>query len=179
MTPKRAQLGADTVDIANGYTRTDDPTDLYVTSPRSHYAKTDYMYVNKVDQLDAYEEKIRRFYRGNLETIQRIAYAYQFQAVVVLQPNGMILDTNPFIKDIDDYRQQEIYRLLSGMYASVRTAIRRREIPPMIDLSDLHDGCTDCYVDLAHYHPSFNRRLASAILDRTQPKPLDLVVPNP
>ncbi len=166
----RAGLAPTKVHISNGYSRTDDPNDLYVTNPRAHFVATDYMYVNKVEHLALYEQKILDYYRANLEFIQRLAYAYQIRATVVFQPNGMILDTNPFIKDLAAYQQEEIYRLLAGMYGAVQGAIRDRKIPPMIDLSDLHAGCTDCYVDLAHYHPSFNEKLAGAILEAMRPR---------
>ncbi|MEQ9502152.1 MAG: hypothetical protein RIT81_35105 [Deltaproteobacteria bacterium] len=172
----RSGLGPEVVHISNGYSRTDDPNDLFVTNPRAHFAKTDYMYVNKVEHLDLYKKKILDYYRANLELIQRLAFAYRFRATVVFQPNGMILDTNPFIKDVEAYKKEEIHQLLAGMYAAVREALRDRKIPPMVDLSDLHDGCTDCYVDLAHYHPSFNKKLAAAILEATTIRP---IVPPP
>lgn len=166
----RAHLGPDTVHIVNGYSRTDDPNDLFVTNPRAHFAKTDYMYVNKVEHLALYEKKILDYYRANLELIQRIGFAYRIRTTVVFQPNGMILDTNPFIKDVAAYRQEEIYRLLAGMYAAVQKGLEDRTIPPMLDLSELHAGCTDCYVDLAHYHPSFNEKLAAAVLEAMRPR---------
>lgn len=167
----RANLHPAVVHISEGYNRTDDPEDVYVQNPRSHFLKTDYMYVNKVEHLAKYQAKIRAYYRANLDVIRRIAKAWDFEVVVIFQPNGMILDTNPFIKDLESYKKEEIYQLLSGMYAVVKEDIGKGELEPMIDLSDLHAGCGDCYVDLAHYHPKFNERLAKAILEATQPAP--------
>jgi hypothetical protein len=163
----RANLHPAVVHIEKGYNRTDDPQDVYVVAPRSHFVKTDYMYVNKVAQLPAYQEKIRAFYRANLDVIRRIAKGWEIEIFVIFQPNGMILDTNPFIKDVPSYKKEEIYQLLAGMYATVREDVAKGALEPMIDLSDLHAGCTDCYVDLAHYHPTFNERLAKAILEKT------------
>ena len=77
------------------------------------------------------------------------------------QPNGLLDDTNPFVRA--HARRAPGYRYISELVASARAAIARGEVP-MIDISDvLANVPGPRYLDIAHYSPEANAALARAV----------------
>jgi hypothetical protein len=111
--------------------------------------------------LERYKGEIVAYYRANLKLLQALADAYGFGLHAFYQPNGLLDETNPFVRP--QARAAPGYRYISEMVASTRAAIARGEMP-MTDISDaLANMPGPRYLDIAHYSPEANVVLARAI----------------
>ena len=105
--------------------------------------------------------EIVAYYRANLKLLKALADAYGFGLHAFYQPNGLLDDTNPFVRA--HARGAPSYRYISELVASACAAIARGEMP-MNDISDaLADMPGPRYLDIAHYSPEANAVLARAI----------------
>ena len=111
--------------------------------------------------LERYKGEIVEYYRANLKLLKALADAYGFGLHAFYQPNGLLDDTNPFVRA--QARGAPGYRYISELVASARAAIARGEVP-MTDISDaLANMPGPRYLDIAHYSPEANAVLARAI----------------
>lgn len=107
------------------------------------------------------KESIVDYYRNNLRLIQALADGFGFTATVFYQPMGLLDARNPFITTAA--RRTPGFQYVEVMDATVREAIRAGQLT-MIDLSQkLIDYEAPKYIDVAHYSPQANRRIAELI----------------
>jgi hypothetical protein len=116
--------------------------------------------------LEKYKGEIVEYYRTNLKLLKALADEYGFAFFVFYQPIGLLDETNPFVRA--HARGAPGYRYISELVASARAAIARGEMP-MTDISDALGNMTGPrYLDVAHFTPEANARLARAIANHMQ-----------
>lgn len=107
------------------------------------------------------KDELIESYRENLDLLSALASHYHFKATVFYQPIGLFDPTNPFVKS--SARSAPGYRYLNELFAATRRQIANGQLS-MIDLTGALDSLKeDRYLDVLHYTPAANQRLAAAI----------------
>lgn len=107
------------------------------------------------------QDEIVAYYRNNTSFILALSAAFDFKAIVLLQPMGLFDKTNPFVPSAA--RETSGYGLFGSLRDRVREQIRSGDIG-MTDATDVLDSMQqDRYLDVAHYTPNANARLAEFI----------------
>lgn len=130
------------------------------------FREADYLFRNWAAFGELHRDRLKQelidYYRENLELLSALSSHYHFRATVFYQPVGLFDPANPFVRP--NARSAAGYRYLSDMFAVARQQIAAGQLA-MIDLSDALDGLKeDRYIDVAHYSPAANQRLAAAII---------------
>jgi hypothetical protein len=144
-----------------------DPDNLYNTNPRQHFRSTilrsPYKEIDTT-ALNYIAWKLEVFYKANLSFLEKISNAYGFEYSVYFQPIGIISPENPFWKDELNGNKAPLFRNLHYLVPKLKSGIAQWNLPSFYDISDVHDRCPACYVDLTHYNPQLNKMVAEAIL---------------
>jgi hypothetical protein len=130
------------------------------------FREADYLFRNWAAFGELHRDRLKQemidYYRENLELLSALSSHYQFKATVFYQPIGLFDPANPFVRP--QARRAPGYRYLSDMSAVARQQIAAGTLS-MVDLSGaLADLKDDRYIDVAHYSPAANERLAAAII---------------
>lgn len=126
------------------------------------FAEADWMFFNWEIYAQRNKERLKteiiESYKNNLRMINGLSKAFGFKVSVIFQPFGLFDDSNPFVPL--ESRKTESYKFLEAVNTLVRSEIKNGNLP-MIDASNvLSDLNEHRYVDVAHYSPSANMRLA-------------------
>ena len=101
------------------------------------------------------------YYRSNVEFVEGLGREFGFKAYFIFQPIGPADPANPFIKPA--YLESPLFQLYSDFVGRVREAIESGRLPAT-DCSSAFSGTSDrSFVDIGHYSPEGNRRLAECI----------------
>lgn len=143
------------------------PDNLYNKDPKQHFKST--LLRNPYNAIDTsglkyIVWKLRIFYNANYRFIEKLAQAYGFEFAVYYQPQGVLAEQNPFWKDQLNSRQSPLYRNFDFVIPQIRKQIADWNLPYFYDIAQVQDSCPGCYVDLTHYNPELNRKIAEAIL---------------
>jgi hypothetical protein len=135
------------------------------------FLEADYRFRHWAEVAEAnrqfYARKIVEYYRSNLKLLQTLSAGYGFRLKVFYQPIEYIDPTNPFV--LEAARSAPGYRYLVETAKVVRDNIARKELD-MIDISDALDTL-DTYrvIDIAHYSPAANKKLAERVAEVLEP----------
>ncbi len=144
-----------------------DPENLYNTNPRQHFRSTilrsPYKEIDTT-ALNYITWKLEEFYKANHAFIEKISSAYGFEFSVYFQPIGIISSENPFWKDKSNGINTPLFRNIDYIVPKLKEGIAEWNLPSFYDISNVHDSCAGCYVDLTHYNPRLNKMMAEAIL---------------
>jgi len=143
------------------------PDNLYNTDPKQHFLATiQRSPYNTVDSagLRYVVWKLTEFYSANYRFLEKLSKAYAFDFSVYYQPIGVLSEKNPFWRNQATKSQDPLFVNVDYIIPRVRQQIAVWNLPGFHDISDVHDSCPDCYVDLTHYNPLLNRKIAEAIL---------------
>ena len=129
------------------------------------FREADYLFRNWVafDELhrDQFKNEFIEYYRDNLDLLDALSRYYKFDFTVFFQPVGLFDQANPFV--LPGATNAAGYRYLGEMFGNIRDQIKTGGLP-IIDLSDALNGLQeDRYIDVGHYTPASNQRLAKAI----------------
>jgi hypothetical protein len=152
------------------WTRYDDVYDaesFYHRNPERHFRETvkrsPYSHIDPAG-LEFTEKKLAELYRLNINFIDRLSKAYGFEYAVFFQPQGALSAENPFWRNKATFRQTPIYRNFNHLISRMSGRIKAGEYKNFYDITGAHDNCLSCYVDLTHYNPRLNERIAAEIL---------------
>lgn len=144
-----------------------DPSNLYNTDPQLHFQssllRSPY---NPIDStgLKYVTRKLREYYQSNYFFIEKIANAFNFEFTIYYQPQAVLSDQNPFWRDQVKRKETPLYRNFEFIIPRIKEQILVWNYPGFIDISGVMDSCPSCLVDLTHYSPEMNRKIAEAIL---------------
>ncbi len=140
---------------------------LYNTETYLHFKLTE-VQVNQTKNVIISERKLYNHYRANLLLLDALSSAYQFDYNIFLQPIGLFLSNNPFIKDsIAIKNNNQLYKNVRPVFEGLKLSIQNKELPHFYDISDTHLLCSYPYVDLTHYSKSMNKKIAEIIIKKT------------
>ncbi len=106
------------------------------------------------------------YYRANLEFVEALGWEFGFQPLLIFQPVGLADPANPFIKPA--YLESPVFHLYSSFVTRVQEAIQSGGLP-VGDCSSAFTGASArSFVDIAHYSPAGNRRLAECIQEKIE-----------
>lgn len=144
-----------------------DQNNLYHKNPRQHFSSTilrsPYKQID-TSALNYIVWKLNEFYSRNYSFIDKLAQAYGFEFTVYYQPLGVLTNNNPFWKNKFKSKTTPLYTNFNYVVPRVREKLTASGLARFIDISDVHDRCPDCYVDLTHYNPELNRIIAETII---------------
>jgi hypothetical protein len=136
---------------------------LYHDAPAEHFARlTARGYAVSAEARPHYVKKIVRYYASNLHLLHGLARAFNFDALVVFQPNGLLYEKNAFVRDPTIYKNSALYATLDALHRAVRAKIAAKELE-MLDLSELHDRAGAPYVDAVHYSAELSKIFAAEL----------------
>lgn len=129
------------------------------------FHEADYLFRNWVAFAELHRNQFKsefiEYYRNNLELLDALSRHYKFDFSVFLQPVGLFDQANPFV--LPGATNAAGYAYLDEMFGTIRDQIKAGGLP-IIDLSDGLNGLQeDRYIDVVHYTPASNRRLAKMI----------------
>lgn len=145
-----------------------DPDNLYNTDPKQHFMSTiQRSPYNPVDSagLRYVVWKLTEFYSANFRFLEKLSKAYGFEFSVFYQPIGVLSKGNPFWRNQATKSQNPLFINVNYIVPAVRKQISNWNLNGFYDISDVQDSCPDCYVDLTHYNPDLNQKIAEAILN--------------
>ncbi|MFH1119573.1 MAG: hypothetical protein V1775_07095 [Bacteroidota bacterium] len=148
-----------------------DPDNLYNTDPKRHFLSTilrsPYSSVDSAG-LEYIIWKLTVFYEANYHFLEKLSKAFGFEFSIYYQPIGILSENNLFWRDQHTRGLNPLYRNFKFIVPRIRDQIARWNFPGFYDISAVHDVCPDCYVDLTHYNPELNGKIAEAILMTVQ-----------
>ncbi len=117
-----------------------------------------------------FQQKLLSLYKANIEFLQHLSKAFDFELYVFFQPLGLLDSDNSFIRDFTEYTKTDRYLCYYQMSEVVRADIAKGELE-MYDMSKIlfpqHEFPK--YVDPAHYSKETNQFIADyvyVILDK-------------
>jgi len=132
------------------------------------FAEADWMFFNwhlyAQKHRESLKSQIEKSFRNNLQLLTGLSQAFGFKLTVLFQPLGLFDSGNPFVPL--DVRSTSDYQFLDELNKLVRSEIKSGNLA-MVDISDtLADIKGDRYVDVAHYSPTANERLARLMFSK-------------
>lgn len=151
----------------NKYDNVYDPENLYNVDPLGHYNSM--VKRNPYDTIDTTGLnyiiwKLEKFYWGNYHFIEKISNAYGFEFSIYYQPLGILSKENPFWMHTIPVERTPLFINFNHIAPAIVKRIEEWQLPEFHDISNIHERCRDCYVDLTHYSPALNRLIADSIL---------------
>ena len=89
---------------------------------------------------------------------RNLAQANGDEFIAILQPVSFIGSADVSYLDLSDAKKQELARQYETVYPLIVSAANASNIP-FINLTDVYDGCTDCYIDFCHVGPQAHQLL--------------------
>jgi hypothetical protein len=140
---------------------------LYNTQPFLHYHLCEVL-LEQPKNTTVTSDKILNYYKENLTLLDALSKAYHFEYTVFMQPIGLFLPTNSFVKDTSVIKKSfRFYKNIAPAYQRIVEEVTQQKLPHFYDLSYAHELCPHPYVDLTHYSKSMNKKLAELILQKT------------
>jgi hypothetical protein len=137
---------------------------LYNTQPFLHHHLAE-VQLQQPKNTIVTTAKVFKYYKENLILLDALSKTYHFEYAIFLQPIGLFLPTNSFIKDTSVMKNSyRLYKNVAPVYQRITSAVRQHQLPRFYDLSSAHQLCPNPYVDLTHYSKSMNKKLAELIL---------------
>lgn len=135
---------------------------LYHQNSYLHFASTR---KNRRKDLKVLDQKIESYYTSNIDLIDKLAKAYNFEYKIYFQPNGLLLENNKFVKSNAKLKSDfRIYPSIVYSFNYFKNRLKRKNIENCIDITDLHLDCKNPYVDIVHYSAELNEIIAKEIL---------------
>lgn len=150
-----------------------DQQNIYNTNARQHFQST--LLRSPYKQIDTsglnyITWKLEEMYKRNYAFILHISEAFGFDFTIYFQPIGILSDTNPFWKDATTSKTTPLYTNFNYVIPKVRKSLSEWELDNFIDITNAHESCLTCYVDLTHYNYKLNRLIAEVIYDKETTK---------
>lgn len=160
----------DTLD--NFYDEVYTPNSFYHSYPEAHFWSKKNVHHRKLENHQNFREKIIRYYKSNLDLIEHLAAAYDFEYVVYFQPLGCLYPEHALFTNFEKYKELDVYHNIKNLFDEVKLFIKSEEnIYNFIDVTDLHFRFSgNCYLDLTHYTPEFNEFISKEFLKIDQGK---------
>ncbi len=109
-----------------------------------------------------FHEKILGYYKVNIEFLDKISKAFDFEYYMFFQPIGLLDENNPFIK-FEDFKKTETYAFTVTTQEVLRENIKNGNLK-MYDVSQIfEDKKGHNYVDSTHYSPKGNKIIAETV----------------
>lgn len=87
-----------------------------------------------------------------------LAQANGDEFIAILQPVSFIGSADVSYLDLSDAKKQELARQYETVYPLIVNAANASDIP-FINLTDIYDRCTNCYIDFCHVGPQAHQML--------------------
>lgn len=145
-----------------------DPENLYNKNPRQHFQSTLLRSPYKVidtSGLNYVVWKLEEMYKHNYAFMLNISEAFDFDFMMYYQPVGVLSKENPFWKDKKKSTSSPLYTNFNYLVPVLRERMKDLDFDKFKDISDVHDSCTSCYVDLTHYNPILNKKTSRCNTD--------------
>lgn len=156
----------------NQYDDVYDQSNLYHKNPRQHFQSTilrsPYTTLDTTG-LDYVLWKLKEMYAANYKFISHLSEAFGFEFYIFYQPLGVLSADNPFWKDKSKVQKAPLYKNFSYIVPRLRLHLAQERYSNFYDISDSHQSCAHCYVDLTHYNKDLNSIIASRILSIINP----------
>ena len=141
------------------------PYHKYPVAFYNFFLKPPYKNLNDVaNHPKRYMKKLETYYRLNLEFIKHLGKSFGFDFYVFFQPFGPLSLKNPFIENVQAYKNWSYYKAFYAIVPLFREHLKHNPISRFYDISDADSECPQCYVDLTHYNPGLNAIIAQRIL---------------
>jgi hypothetical protein len=150
-----------------------DAENIYNTNARQHFQST--LLRSPYKQIDTsglnyVTWKLEEMYKHNYDFVLQISEAFDFDFTIYYQPFGVLSENNPFWKDAATSKTTPLYTNFKYVISKVRRSLSVWELDNFIDISDAHESCATCYVDLTHYNYKLNRIIAQEIYEKEKMK---------
>lgn len=118
-------------------------------------------FVENKEDFRFYLKKIKEYYLLNYQFIDSLSKSFNFQYSIFLEPMGPLAKKNLFLKN--GFETSIMYRSFFETHKAVQDLLKTQKLPFFFDISNTHDTCPDCYVDLVHYNSKLSKKIAQAI----------------
>lgn len=145
-----------------------DPENIYNTNARQHFQSTilrsPYKQID-TSGLNYVTWKLEEMYKNNYAFILKLSEAFGFEFSIYYQPVGVLAANNPFWKDASTSKTTPLFTNFNYVIPKIKKSLSEWDFEHFIDISDAHNSCSTCYVDLTHYDHKLNGIIARVIYD--------------
>ena len=139
-----------------------DPDSYYQDKPWEHSQSRAHASL-RINSPQNIADKVLWSFELGQQFLKKLSLGFGFDYFVFLQPNGVINEGNPFINDFKAYQKSKDYQTHFKTYELLREKIQSGELNRVYDISNIHERCPECYVDISHYNPKLAKMIAEKI----------------